>query len=78
MQKLLSAQGYKPTMIDGEKKYCRREAPTGSHLTTTLKCVTVAEAKLMAKEGRDTTERIQHRSPDCFAPGSQHGGVQCH
>jgi hypothetical protein len=71
-EKLLRLQGYRPTMVSGEMLYCRREIPLGSHLPSTLKCVTVAEAKLMAEEGRRTTERIQRNTVACLNP--QTGG----
>jgi hypothetical protein len=47
-------------MRNGEEVYCRREAPLGSRLPTALHCVTVAEAELMAQQGRETTEHLQH------------------
>ena len=70
--KLLRAEGYKPAMRNGEKVYCRREVPLGSRLPTTLKCVTVAEAELMAKEGRETTEHIQRNTAGCLASADPH------
>lgn len=39
-EKMLRLQGYKPQMLRGEMVYCRREIPLGSHLPTTLKCIT--------------------------------------
>ncbi|HEX4389394.1 MAG TPA: hypothetical protein VH109_12270 [Steroidobacteraceae bacterium] len=77
MQKLLRDQGYKPTMVDGEKKFCRREIPMGSHLATALQCVTVEEAKEIAREGQQFAERAQKKSPGCLSPGTQHGAVNC-
>jgi hypothetical protein len=67
-EQLLRFQGYKLSMVHGEKKYCRREIPLGSHLPTVLRCVTVAEAELMTKEGRETTERIQRDTVGCLNP----------
>lgn len=70
--KLLRAEGYKPAMRNGEKVYCRREIPLGSRLPTTLKCVTVAEAELMAKEARETTEHIQRNTAGCLTTPDPH------
>ena len=64
---LLRNQGYSLTMVRGEPKYCRREIPLGSHLATVMRCVTVQEAELMAKEGRETTERIQRNTSGCLS-----------
>jgi hypothetical protein len=67
-EQLLRNQGYKPTMVNGEEMYCRREAPLGSRLGSTVHCVTVQEAELIAKEGREVTERIQRTTPGCLGP----------
>ena len=58
-EKVLRNQGYKPTMVHGEMKFCRREMPLGSFLPTVRRCVTVAEAELMARESREIVERFQ-------------------
>jgi len=71
--KMLRLRGYRPTMMNGEMVYCRREIPLGSHLPTMLHCVTAAEAKLMTEEGRRTTERMQMLQ-NCGVPG---GGASC-
>jgi len=67
---LLLDQGYKPAMRNGEKVFCKRETPMGSRLPTALHCLTVAEAELIAKEGRETTERIQRNSVGCLNPST--------
>ncbi len=67
---LLLDQGYKPAMRNGEKVFCKREIPMGSRLPTALHCLTVAEAELIAKEGRETTERIQRNTVGCLSPAS--------
>ena len=72
-EKAVRLQGYRATMLKGEMVYCRREIPLGSHLPTTLKCVTIQEAKLMAEEGRQTTERIQRSMQACLASGGPRG-----
>ncbi len=59
-------QGYKPAMRNGEKVFCKREIPMGSRLPSALHCLTVAEAELIAKEGRETTERIQRSMVGCL------------
>jgi hypothetical protein len=68
MEQQLRLQGYKLSMLRGEEKFCRREIPIGSHLATVFHCVTVEEAEGMAKEGRETTERIQRNSVACLTP----------
>jgi cytochrome c553 len=70
MEQQLRLQGYKLSMVRGSEMYCRREAPLGSRLGSQLHCVTVAEAELMAKEGRETAERIQRGTPGCLNPAS--------
>jgi hypothetical protein len=71
-EKQLRDQGYKPAMRNGERVFCKREIPMGSHLPTALHCLTVQEAALIAQEGRETTERIQRTTPGC--PGGAAGG----
>jgi hypothetical protein len=63
-------QGYKPAMRNGEKVFCKREIPMGSRLPTALHCLTVAEAELIAQEGRETTERIQRSMVGCMDKAS--------
>lgn len=72
-EKSLRDQGYKPAMRNGEKVFCRREAELGSRLANKLHCMTVAEAELIAKEGRETTERLQRSTAGCLA--GAHGPV---
>lgn len=67
---LLLDQGYKPAMRNGEKVFCKREIPMGSRLPTALHCLTVAEAELIAQEGRETTERIQRNTVGCLGAAS--------
>jgi hypothetical protein len=67
---LLVDQGYKPAMRNGEKVFCKREIPMGSRLPTALHCLTVAEAELIAQEGRETTERIQRNMVGCMDKAS--------
>jgi hypothetical protein len=74
-EKLLQAEGYRPTLVNGEKVFCRREIPTGSHLASTLKCLTVEQAKAMTKDGRETTEHLQRNMAGCLSSGSK--GVNC-
>jgi hypothetical protein len=74
-ERLLRSQGYKPSMNHGEKLYCRREIPLGSHLPTVLHCVTVAQAEAMAREGREVTEHIQRNTAGCLTTGT--GGSMC-
>jgi hypothetical protein len=69
-KRLLQSQGYKLSMVNGQEKYCRREAPVGSHLASALHCVTVAEAEAMAREGREVTEHLQHNMAGCLTPSA--------
>ncbi len=62
---LLRSQGYKLSMVNGQEKYCRREIALGSHLATVMRCVTVAEAEAMAREGREVTEQLQRSMSSC-------------
>jgi hypothetical protein len=66
----LRLQGYRLTMVRGEEKYCRRETPLGSHLATVMHCVTVEEAEMMAREGREVTERLQRNTTGCLQPSA--------
>jgi len=72
-EKMLRLQGYKPQMLRGAMVYCRRETPLGSHLPTTLKCITPEQAKMMAQEGRQTTERIQRGQTACLSTATLRG-----
>ena len=71
--RLLRNQGYKLRMVNGKEKYCRRETPLGSHLATVMHCVTVAEAEAMAREGRETAERLQRNQSACIKDGGRCG-----
>jgi hypothetical protein len=64
----LRLQGYRLSMVRGEEKYCRREAPLGSRLESAMHCVTLAEAQVMVREGKETTERIQRNQTACLQP----------
>ena len=64
----LRLQGYRLSMVRGEEKYCRREAPLGSRLESVMRCLTLQEAELMAKEGKETTERVQRNQVACLKP----------
>jgi hypothetical protein len=61
IERQLRAQGYAPQMHNGDKVFCRRETPLGSHLPTVLNCVTAAEAERIAKNSRGDLERVQHK-----------------
>ena len=69
-EQLLRNQGYRLTMVHGQPKYCRREKPIGSNLASVMRCVTVEEAEMIAKEGRETTERIQRTQTACLTPAA--------
>jgi hypothetical protein len=77
MESLLRNQGYKPTMVRGEIEYCRREAPLGSRLATTQRCMTVAEARVAATEAQQTAQRIQRTTPGCLATGNAPTPTSC-
>jgi hypothetical protein len=71
VEQQLRLEGYKLSMMHGEEKYCRREVPLGSHLPTVLRCVTVAEAEAMTREGREVTERFQRITSACVNTGGK-------
>jgi hypothetical protein len=54
--------GYKPQMRNGEKIYCRREAPMGSRISSGQHCGTVAELATTTQEGREGLERTQRNT----------------
>jgi hypothetical protein len=54
--------GYKPQMRNGEKIYCRREAPMGSRISSGQHCGTVAELATTTQEGRQGLERSQRNT----------------
>ena len=60
-QRLVSL-GYKPQMRNGEKIYCRREAPMGSRISSGQHCGTVAELASTTQEGREGLERTQRNT----------------
>lgn len=57
-EKSLLSQGYKLRIVDGEKKFCRRETALGSNLERTV-CTTAARAEQSREDAREITERIQ-------------------
>jgi|SRR5215472_440881 len=68
LEQQLRLQGYRLSMVRGQEKYCRREAPLGSRLESVMHCVTLAEAQLMMQEGKETAERIQRNQTACLKP----------
>ncbi|MBV8877504.1 MAG: hypothetical protein JO158_07310 [Gammaproteobacteria bacterium] len=54
--------GYKPQMRNGQKIYCRREAPMGSRISSGQHCGTVAELATTTQEGRQGLERTQRNT----------------
>jgi hypothetical protein len=68
LEQQLRLQGYRLSMVRGEAKYCRREAPLGSRLESVMHCVTLDEAEVMVREGKETTERIQRNQTACLKP----------
>jgi len=57
-EKNLLSQGYKMRLIDGEKRFCRKETVLGSNLERTV-CTTPAQVAESQRTGRDITEQIQ-------------------
>ena len=57
-EKSLLSQGYKMRLIDGEKRFCRKETVLGSNLERTV-CTTAARVAESQQMGRDITEQIQ-------------------
>lgn len=70
IEKQLRAQGYSPQMHNGERVFCRREVPLGSHLATVLNCVTASEAERIAKNSRGDIEKVQRKMNPCIANGN--------
>jgi hypothetical protein len=64
-EKQLRAQGYTPQMRDGQKYFCRREAPIGSRFESRMTCLTPEEADLIATNARASTEH-QQRASGCI------------
>jgi hypothetical protein len=58
VEKDLLAQGYKIRVIDGEKRFCRKEAVLGSSIERTV-CATHAQLTQARQDARDLTEQIQ-------------------
>lgn len=55
----LLAQGYKPVTRNGEKVYCKRDAPLGSRISAGEHCGTVAELATATRDGREYLEKTQ-------------------
>ena len=68
LEQQLRLQGYRLSMVRGQEMYCRREAPGGSRIQSVMQCMTLAEAEVMMREGKETTERIQRNQPGCLTP----------
>src|SRR5579862_3534804 len=70
LEKQLRVQGYSLQMHKGEKVFCRREAPIGSHLSSVLNCVTAAEAERIANNAQGDTEKVQRKMNGCLMNGN--------
>jgi len=57
-EKDLLSQGYKLRIIDGEKRFCRRQTVLGSNLERTV-CTTAAREREARDNAREITDRIQ-------------------
>jgi len=66
VEKILRAQGYTPTMRNGERVFCRREVPIGSHLASHLNCLTAEEALVLTRDAQNNTMHHQHNSSACM------------
>jgi hypothetical protein len=64
-EKQLRAQGYAPRMRNGQKEFCKREAPIGSRFESKLNCLTPEEADQIANDARANIEHMQ-RSMGCM------------
>ena len=62
LEKHFVSEGYKVEMHNGEKIYCRREAPMGSRISSGQHCGTVAELASTTQEGREGLERTQRNT----------------
>ena len=66
LEKQLRAQGYAVQMRNGDRVFCRREVPLGSHLPTALNCLTADEAERMAQAAKGDIEHSQRRMTSCL------------
>ena len=66
LEKQLRVQGYSPQMRNGDRVFCRREVPLGSHLPTVLNCVTADEAERIAQAAKGDIEHSQRRMTSCL------------
>jgi hypothetical protein len=66
VEKNLRAQGYKLTMRNGERVFCRRETPIGSHLPSHLNCLTAEEALILTRDAQNNTMHQQRNSSACM------------
>lgn len=57
-EKDLLAQGYKLRVVDGQRRFCRRQTVLGSNLERMV-CTTGAQAAESQQTGRAITEQIQ-------------------
>lgn len=66
LEKQLRVQGYSPQMRNGDRVFCRREVPLGSHLPTVLNCVTPDEAERISQAAKGDIEHSQRRMTSCL------------
>jgi len=57
------AAGYKIVNENGKTLFCRKELQTGSHVQYRTSCLTEAEWKQMAENGRATVQDMARRVP---------------
>jgi hypothetical protein len=64
----LLKQGYKPTLLHGQRLYCRTEMVTGTQFPNTV-CHTEEEIKQQEENTRDTIHsRAMHPNSQCRKP----------
>jgi len=57
-EKDLVAQGYKMRMVDGERRFCRKQTILGSNLERNI-CTTARQVAEARRNGRDVVDQIQ-------------------
>lgn len=63
---------YRVVLVEGEKKYCRKELATGSHVNFRTICLSEQEYLTMQEEARKTVDEIQgagSRQPSSIPDG---------
>ena len=49
--------GYQKTMVNGQERYCRNDMDTGSHISRTTVCYTMAQLQSLDADNQDNIQR---------------------